>query len=49
MSFASKKNPAGTAPGKVRNLTKEKFTRRAFKVRWRIPPRFSRACASCIG
>ena len=37
MSFASKKNPAGTAPGKVRNLTKEKFTRRAFKVRWEDP------------
>jgi hypothetical protein len=37
MSFASKKNPAGTAPEKVRNLTKEKFTKRAFKVRWEDP------------
>ena len=37
MSFASKKNPAGAAPEKVRNLATEKFTKRAFKVRWEDP------------
>ncbi len=37
MSFGMDKNPTGISPGKVRNLAKSGFTKRAFKVRWDDP------------